>query len=273
MVNGAASYTISDIGAETNITVAQAGVLTHASGYSSTLDTYTLSDTAANILGDSTGLVSGATSVDMNVNTDSAVTLVMGADPTINISGTNALILTLDSTVTETVNASAFSGSLTLTDSGYGDLISTGSGTTTITETSATAADTITFLANHSTTDTLVLGGLGGLGGFIDTVNNFALNQDVIQGGATPLTVGTELSASAGIVASGSYNASSFFAAAEALTGATAGTTVAWVDTINHNTYVAVFNGSSANSAHIVELVGVQATTIGTGAGSSIHIA
>jgi len=183
----------------------------------------------------------------------------------LNINGAAALTLTLAPTAAETVNASTFTGTLNLTDSGFGDTISTGSGTTTITESSTANADNITLLSGHTAVNTLILSAQNVA---TDIVNNFVLNQDVVAGGATPLTAGSELSAASGIVANGNYaSASLFIAAAEATTGV-AGDAIAWVDQVNNNTYVAAFNGSTTGSAHIVELVGVQATTVGgTGAG------
>ncbi|RKR36812.1 DUF4214 domain-containing protein [Paraburkholderia sp. BL17N1] len=162
------------------------------------------------------------------------------------------------------IDASAFTGAFTLTaDSGKGDVILTGSGTTTITETSTTKADTITLLAGHTKVNTLVLSAQYAQ---TDVVNNFVLNQDVIKAG-TALTAGTELGAVKGMVASASYaNAAAFITAAEALSSGVAGHTVAWYDAANNNTYVAEFGATAANSAHIVELVGVHATAVGTAA-------
>jgi len=276
--------TVVELSSSATVSVANADTLAALNGFSLNGNALTLSDTVANltghttdggatsygvvdtvenILGDSSGIVTAAGAITMNVDNTASGTLTTNA-AALNINGAAALTLTLAAPAAETVNASTLTGALNLTDSGFGDTISTGSGTTTITESSTANADNITLLSGHTAVNTLILSAQNVA---TDIVNNFVLNQDVITSG-TPLTAGSELSAASGIVANGNYaSASLFIAAAQAATGV-AGDTIAWIDQANNNTYVAAFNGSTAGSAHIVELVGVQATTVGgTGAG------
>ncbi|ABE36753.1 hypothetical protein DR64_7573 [Paraburkholderia xenovorans LB400] len=273
IVSGATSYSISNIAAETGITVAQAGVLTHASNYDAGTDTYTLSDTSTNILDSGASAVdSGASAITMSVDgTGSGVLATTGA-ATLNITGSAALTLTLLTGAADTVIATDFAGSLYLTDSAHGDTITTGSGTATITESSnTTVADSITFGSHGTNTDTLILNAAGQQ---TDSVTGFVAGQDVIQlSGAATMAVGNELSASGGLVPSENYtNATQFNLAVQGVTGASAGDAIAWLDGANGNTYVAVFEGATPGHAHVVELVGMATWTGMTSTGNGIHV-
>ncbi|MPW17862.1 DUF4214 domain-containing protein [Paraburkholderia sp. CNPSo 3157] len=219
--------------------------------------------------------VTGFSTVNLSSNGDASqvnsVTFVNSDNTKFVVSGSNDLTMSVGAATAtgDKVDASAFTGALTLTDSGKGDVILTGSGTTTINETSTSNADTITLLAGHTKVDTIVLSAQYTA---TDVVNNFALGQDVIKGAAA-LSNGTELSAVKGVVASAAYNAAAdFITAAKALTQGVgdASKVVEWYDAAHNNTYVAQFTGTTGN-VHVVELVGVHATAIdGTAAAGHI---
>ena len=261
----------------------------------STFNTFALS-------ANGTGLTSaGAATFD-------SLILTNAANSSFTLTGNEALNLTVAATGTTTtgdsITASAFTGVLTLVDSGQGDVISTGSAKAFIKEVdiaTAPAGNTITLLAGHTTVDTIGIAATvnSGLGtgaattptGY-DVIKNFALGTDqfttaanlsIVAGSATALTATTTQAGVAadigaftvtkGIVAASSFaNATAFINAAEAAhAGATAGDLVAWVDATNGNTWVAELQGTGTGAAHIVELLGVQATSIATsGAGAII---
>ncbi len=242
--------------------------------------------TALDITGFNTiSLDSAGSSSANNVNAITTLTVPNNTDITI----TGSVALTITNAISNptvgtgnTINASAFTGALTLTDSGNGDVISTGSGTTNITDSiiapgagvdTYAVHDSITFLAGHTATDTYTVSAhannLTGTTAFnADTITNFALNQDKLTG----TTYGTtELTSTKGVVSSSAYSsAAKFITAAESIaTAATAGDVQIWYDSTHGNTYVAEYvataaAGSGASDAHIVELVGVHATSIET---------
>ena len=191
------------------------------------------------------------------------LTLITPGSNNINLTGATDLTATFVSTSANGIlfDAHAFTGALTLNDTGNGDTIYTGSGVTTITEISATKADTFIYLAGHTNAVTLTLGAETAQ---LEKITNFAVNQDILKGG---LAVGAELGANAttGVIAAGTFlNYSDFLTAAESA-GGVAGDVVAWHDN-SGDTYLAVYEGAVANSAHIVELVGVSAVGLTTAA-------
>ena len=222
------------------------------------------------VIGAGVDTVTGWQVIDLHsLGTNAAaniINLVNDDNVTINVTGTNDLTLGLAAGATSgsQVDAHAFTGTLVLTDSGKGDTILAGSGTTTINETALTnLADDITLLAGHTKVNTLVLGAAGNVGMTPDTVTNFVLNQDKIQGGVA-LAVGTELSAVHGISANVYADASAFISAADVVVPTAANDTIAWYDSANNNTYVVDFTGAGPGSEHVVELIGVHASGLTT---------
>jgi Domain of unknown function (DUF4214) len=219
--------------------------------------------------------VTGFATVNL-ANNGSAANVVhfTNSDNTLfNISGGDGLTVTVSAAATtgDTINATSLTGAFTYTDSGKGDVISTGSGTTSITALSNVAnVDTITLLAGHTKVDTFTSTAIDTTNtATLDKVTNFALNQDVLHQVGTTLHQGTELGATAGtgVIAPGAFAAlSNFITSANATVGATAGDTVAWSD--GANTYIAEFTGATANHVHIVDLVGTTGVTSIGGAGA-----
>ena len=298
-----ASYTINDMANNSNVTVLASSVdlkfspingattLNLNIGSSST-GTTTISNIATT--GFSIVNILSTTSSSAKVNT--ITTGFTNSDnTTFNITGSGNFTMGVAGATTtgDDINASKFTGKFILTaDSGKGDVISTGSGTTTIKDSIAVASsntyaihDSITLLAGHTTTDTYTVSAhannLTGTTVFnADTITNFALNQDIITGTAAGTT---ELTSTKGVVSSSAYSsAAKFITAAESIaTAATAGDVQIWYDSTHGNTYVAEYvataaAGSGASDAHIVELVGVHATSIEgsatTGASSALIV-
>ncbi|MFL9961752.1 DUF4214 domain-containing protein [Paraburkholderia sediminicola] len=257
-------------GSTVDVTAALASDTFGAAVGSQTLNMNIGSSTTAGLnMSGSTETVTGFSTINVSSNgTNAAANQVVFANSDnakFVVTGSNDLTMTVAaaSATGDKIDASAFTGVFTLTDSGKGDVILTGSGTTTITELSAgtpTAGDTITLLSGHAKVDTLVLNAAGTQ---TDVVNNFVLNQDVIQGNTTALKVGAELSAVKGMVASSAYaNAAAFVAAAQGVAATAAHDTVAWYDAANNNTWVASFNDTTAGHVHVVELVGQHGTSV-----------
>lgn len=195
-----------------------------------------------------------------------------------NLAGSNDLTASLNAGGSaDTFDAHGFTGKLNLADTGFGDTITTGSGAATINENGL--GDTVSFGAGNGVVDTLASNILNASTTQFDHVSNFALNQDVLTTNGGPALVqgtGADLagvSVSNGIVLSSTYaNATAFITAVEASATAGVGDTVAWSD--GSNTYVAEWSAAGANSAHIVELVGVTgATAIGGAGAGNIAIA
>lgn len=212
-------------------------------------------------------IVTGESTVNVNALGSAAetVTAFVNSDNTsFVIKGTAALTVTAVAVATLTgdkIDASGLTGSFTLSaDSGKGDLILTGSGVTSLTETSTANADNFIYLSGHTNAVTL---NISAQYTATDKITYFALGQDVIAGGG--LKAGGELGATAGVVLQSNYsNAPAFIAAAQALSTGTAKDVIFWYDATNNNTYVAEFGAAAVNSAHIIELVGTHATSIGT---------
>jgi hypothetical protein len=216
--------------------------------------------------------VNGLSTVNL-VSNGSSVNTITNAlgnsdNTAFNVTGSADLSFKLHAATTtgDKVDASAFTGALTLSDSGKGDVILGGSGATNVTLLSTTAGDTITFLSGHTKVDTVTLSGAQYVA--TDVVKNFVLGQDHLAhvAGVT-LATGTSVdlgvAATNGVVASSAFaSATAFITAAEATTTGVAGHVIAWVDTANNNTYLAEFDANGANKAHIVELVGVTATAV-----------
>ncbi|WP_031596916.1 hypothetical protein [Ferrovum myxofaciens] len=245
--------------------------------------------------------VTGLTTINLTSNTSTAgdtnvVTAFVNSDnTTFNVTGSAALTMAVKAAITtgDTINASAFTGAFTLTaTSGKGDIISTGSGTTSITDTvSATATgNTDTLLAGHTAIDTInttahygvAYGSAGALTTAMDQISNFnigATASDILKMGGTTAAVGASADLGGGVwtvtngiaTTSGTNTAAAFIAAVYATAG-TAGDVVAYTN--GTNTYVAAMNGT-AHDAYVVELVGVHtATAVGTAAAANtIHIA
>ena len=224
-----------------------------------------------------TDVTTGFNQINVVSNGTSANTVAFTNSDNTNfvVTGANGLSASfVGGTTGSTFDAHGLIGALTLTDSGKGDVILTGSGVTSITE--AGKFDTLTYLSGHTNAVTLNSYDTGAAGyttgvTTVDKITNFVLNQDVLTDTfAGALTQGTELGATAGtgIVATGAFAAASNFIASVYATAGTATHAVAWSD--GANTYVAEFTGV-LHQAHVVELVGLHnATQIGAGAGGII---
>ena len=207
-----------------------------------------------------------------NVNT---VALTIADNTSIVVTGNASTVLTVTAatTVGDAVDFSANTGTFTYTASGKGDIIKAGSGTTTIN--GAAAFDTITLLAGHTKVDTInsLTTQYSTSSSTVDKISNFVLGTDTLKNTIYALAAGTELGASTataskGIINQATYSTASAFAtAAIAATGA-AGDAVAWVDG-SGNTWVAEWKDNTAGHVHIVELVGVAASSLSTTAGTA----
>jgi len=249
-----------------------------------TADQVTINDDngTANVHLNTQYATTGLTLGTLDVNGNTTVNLVSSAESTTaanvidhvqnnvaatyDITGSHALTVVADGiTGGSIIDAHSFTGTLTLTDSDTGgDSIKLGTG-----------ANTVTLSSGHTVGDTIQLASQYT---HIDVVNNYSLSLDTLNVSTSAghaATVGSELGAVSGVVASGSYaNEANFASAAQALTSVTAGDVIAWSD--GSNTYVAEFNATgSANHVHIVELSGVSTATqlASTHAASTITIA
>jgi len=262
----------------------------------------------------SVGLVSNeATSANI-INT------YHGSDnQTLMITGNEALSIlgfTPDATKGDTINASGFAQALTLGtiggthtvatragDTGKGDVIKLGSGTSYIAVSSFDKGDLITLLASHTAADTLdttlIASHIAGVGGQyasaaaqkadITQITNFHTNSDILKvgiGGAIAPHNGT----AADLTGPGhAWTVTNGFVTKAGLTGATglsafladvaASTTFAANDVLAYNdganTYIAVGDlTNTVRGEHIVELVGVHsATALGIAGGArTIHL-
>ena len=262
----------------------------------------------------SIGLVSNAATSANTINTDH------GSDnQTLTITGNGALSIlgvTPNATKGDTINASGFAQALTLGtiggthavataagDTGKGDVIKLGSGTSYITVSSFDKGDLITLLASHTAADTLdttlIASHIAGVGGQyasaaaqkadITQITNFHTNSDILKVGiggaiAPQNGIASDLTGHAWTVTNG-------FVTKAGLTGATgltafladvaASTTFAANDMLAYNdgvnTYIAIGDhvAGTARGEHIVELVGLHtATALGIAGGvNTIHIA
>jgi hypothetical protein len=191
--------------------------------------------------------------------------------------------------------------------SGSGDTVLTGSGQTTVVEFSNVAAaaptftglhaDTITFLAGHSTQDAIIseiptIGAIGGAGltqaqaatllTKLETVNHFSLGTDAVgletnfalglnqltaadNAGAgqnvnlTQVLGNTVVVNANGLITSGYTSAADFLFALNTSNASAAGDVVIYHDAAN--TYVAESTGAAVGDWHVVELAGVTAHT------------
>ncbi|MBU6994215.1 beta strand repeat-containing protein [Ferrovum myxofaciens] len=243
--------------------------------------------------------VTGLTTINLTSNTSTAgdanaVTAFTNSDnTTFNVTGSAALSMAVTAATTtgDTINASAFTGAFTLNaTSGKGDIISTGSGTTSITDIASATGNTDTLLAGHTAIDTInTTANLAPgtaytattLTAAMDQISNFnigATASDILKmdGGTKAVGVTADLggtwTVTNGIATtSGTNTAAAFIAAVDAAVG-TAGDVVAYTN--GTNTYVAAMD-ALAGKAYVVELVGVHtATAVGiTAAANTIHIA
>ncbi len=285
------SYTINNLADSSTVDIngLAATTVTLNSAVGTHTETFNLNTSSKAVGATMTALsASGLTTINLVSNGDGTVannlgTLTNSDNTTFNVTGSNGLTLSL-STGTSTgdsVNASAFTGALTLTDSKYNDIVKAGSGTTTILQqVASTTGLNVTFAASHTNVGTLAVSesDIGATPGQI-TVTNFVLGQDVLDynaaGTATALTAETTTAnvfggatISSGMLAANSdASGAAFITRAEASTAGTAHASVAEV--IGSNTWVAEFAAGAANSAVITELVGVGATTLSTVSGSS----
>jgi len=275
-INNAQSGTILDITAGAaataiNTITAAIGVNTLSvnQGIAGTGGTAGITDTLNTTGFTTVNFVSQGTGVGTN-------TIVFGnADNTLfNVTGAQNLTVTSIAATTtgSKLDAHAFTGTLIVTaDSGVGDVFLTGSGTTNITGKAAAAAayDTVTYLSGHTKVDTLTSATAAVSATKYDVVTNYVLGQDVLSSSAGALTVGAVTVGSAptlGVVTE--TTAAQFLADAWAATGVAQKAEI-WYDTANNNTWVVEFQAGSANSSHVVELVGVHATAISTTAGTA----
>ncbi len=276
-----ASYTINDMANNSNVTVLASSVdlkLSPITGATTlnlnigTSSTGTTTISGITTTGFSTVNILSTTSSTAKVNTVNA--FANSDNTTFNITGSGNLTTSLYHDVNvgatgDLVNASAFTGILSLTDSGNGDVIKTGSGTTYITEyNGSTAADTITLLPGHTATDMFTASNAAIVGGGFDVIHNFVLNQDIILDAAASSNIivinGTGVTAST-VGMNSNPTLGGFMAAANAVTTVSAGDVTAWYDSTNNNTWVAEFTttvAGAADTVHFVELVGVHATSL-----------
>jgi hypothetical protein len=259
------------------------------------------SSTATGLTEGATGKVTatGWSTIDLTSNAKAATTvntisLANSDNTTIDVSGSAGLTIAAISAATATgdsIDASALTGAFTLSaTSGKGDIIKTGSGTTSITDTASATGNTVTLLSGHTKVDTIntsadwnpasAYSSATALTNAIDKISNFntgATASDILKMGGTAAVgvtadLGGTWTVTKGIATTtGTNTATAFIAAVQAATG-TASDVVAYSD--GTNTYVANFDGS-AGKAYIVELVGVHsATAVSTSAGANtIHIA
>ncbi len=170
---------------------------------------------------------------------------------------------------------SGFVGGDTLASgtSGFGDTIKLGSGTSIVVEQANEAAagikvDTITLATTHAAS-TVAYAGAGvtfAPGANLELVNHFTLGQDsvAISGHVNTYTAGdVTLSgftiSSSGLVTAGASNLMAFEAGLVTAKAAAIGDTIAYND--GTHTYVAEATAAAAaDSWHVIELAGVQAT-------------
>jgi hypothetical protein len=223
-------------------------------------------------------ILTGWSSVDLTSNGSAANTATLllsnSASLTVGAGGGDPLTLKLFTGPGNgvLVDASAFTGTLVVNDTGHNDTINTGSGAATINENVATLNDSITYLSGHTTVDTLVSAETNNsASAVIENITNFALGQDFLENLVGPLVQGgpgdlATTNAGTGL-ATGFGTSATFITAAEATATAAPGHAVAEI--IGSNTWVAEFYAAGAGHAHIVELMGVSNVTAigGTGAG------
>lgn len=266
--------------------------------------------------------VTGWSTINLTSNgklaTDTNTLVFTNSDnTTFTITGSDALntAVSAASATGDTINASALTGALTMGataganvvatavgDSGKGDVIKTGSGTTILVTAQSTTGDTVTLLSGHTKVDTIdatkevtylqTTGNDFGSSAAMQTamvqVSNFnssasasdvlkvgTAGGNVVVGSATDINTGAThtYTASNGFVSSSGVTAAQFLADIYASTGGSAGHVIAFTD--GTNTYVATVGAGHAGGADVVELVGVSsATHLGTAAAANtIHIA
>jgi hypothetical protein len=237
VVTGAHSVTLSG---DASVSVEDAQTLESTNSFGLGGHTLSLSDTVANLTGhtaiagvSSYSVVDSASNVQGDLDTDSGV-----------VTGAQSITVTMDQGTLDLTN---FSGSSTVVE--------------------GNTNETITFGSHGSAIDVLQVSATSGLQ---DTVQGFA-SQDIIQSQGALAHAGNELDAVNGMVSQSTYtDVTAFLDAVQTTAASAAGDTVAWTD--GHDTYVAVFHGTDAGQAHVVELVGVAATAVSQ-AGQGVHIA
>ncbi len=237
--------------------------------------------TAINVSGNGNQVFGGAITAGSLTDTGTGTITASAANAVLNanFSATTGSVTFDDAGAGSAALLKAGSGATTFTTSAYGDVITLGTGVTSVTETTGnTSALTITEAAGHTAANTFTMS-IAHSNTAADSLTNFVFAQDTLKNTAHALAAGNELSATAGVVASGAFTSGAgFIAAAEAsISPSAVGDTVIWYNATSNNTYVAEYTTAivtTANQAHIVELVGVHATAISTTAGANtVHIA
>lgn len=315
VINNISNGTIVDFTGATTSVTASPSVGQNIATFN--LNTAATASTAAGFT--TTALVtSGLATVNLTSNGTSAntiTTLTVSANSGTTLTGADGLTITnwVGGASGDLLDASAFTGSLTLGtnggagavattvgDSGKGDVIKLGSGTSFVAMQYGGATgtgDTITLLAGHTKVDTIdstkiAVGVNGAAYGSaaaqqtavtkIANFNTSASASDILKiGNATSgaVAIGTAAdintggthtyTASNGFVASSGVTATQFLADVAASTAHTSGDVIAFND--GTNTWVVSFDfAATALKEHVIELVGVNtATTLATAAGAN----
>jgi len=262
------------------------------------------------------GTVTSVALVSSSATSANIINTYHGSDnQTLTITGNDALTIggvTHNSTTGDTINASGFTQALTLGttggaytaatlagDTGKGDVIKLGSGTSYLAASSFSKGDQITLLSSHTASDTidttLIASHVAGVGGQyasataqradITQITNFHLNSDILKvgiaGGSTAPHIGNagDLSGTGWNVSAGGFvsksgsNLSAFLSSVASSTTFAANDVLAYKD--GTNTYIVVgdHTAGTALGEHLIELVGVSnATALGATGTNTIHL-
>ncbi|PVX76295.1 DUF4214 domain-containing protein [Paraburkholderia unamae] len=238
IVSGAHSVGLSE---DATVSVEQAHTLGSTNGFNLDGHSLSLSDTISNLDGHTTE--AGATSYTV-LDTASNVQGDLAGSSGV-VAGAQSVTVTMDQ---DSLDLSGFTGATTVVEGSSNETITFGSHGLNV-------SDVLSLSTNS---------------GQQDIVTNFG-SMDVLQSQGGALHAGGELAAENGIVATLNYGTSAdFITAVMGAQAAAAGDTVAWSD--GQDTYVAVFHGTEAGQAHIVELVGVASASAVTQAGTGVHV-
>jgi hypothetical protein len=256
-----------------------------------------LNDTAATSI-DATGL-GGANSLKLAATVTASAAAAHTSDVTIKGSQGGADNITLktvaaagkvlgnitvdDSANTSagvTIDASSLAGSLdtgkvlTIKSGSGADIIKVGDLTATIT--AGAGNDTITLAASHTSVETLAFAANSGT----DTVNNWVVANDILDGVSTTLLISNDLGngwtvSATGFASKSGATAADFVAAMQAATLANGVAAAKGVAAFNdgHNTWVVFTDGAATTTDSVIELVGVTGIAkLGTAAADTIGI-
>jgi S-layer protein len=257
-----------------------------------------LNDTAATSI-DATGL-GGANSLKLAATVTASAATTATSDVTIKGSLGGADNITLKTVATTskvlgnitvddsantsagvTIDASSLASAL---DTGKALTIKSGSGADTIkvgnlaaTITAGAGNDTITLAASHTSVETLAFAANSGT----DTVNNWVVTKDILDGVSTTLLISNDLGngwtvSGTGFASKSGATAADFVAAMQAATLANGVAAAKGVAAFNdgHNTWVVFTDGAATTTDSVIELVGVTGIAkLGTAASDTIGIA